>query len=146
MIEVKEMDIEEVLKVHKNIIEFDDDNPSKSFFEERYKNLNKLILVAYYKNNPIGYVIGYERDEDNSFYCWLAGVDYNYRRRGALTNMMKYFMKWTKDNGYKKIKIKTRNKFREMLNYLVKSGWQFMNVEVKDNAKDNRIELELDLI
>lgn len=146
MIEVKEVDIEEVLKVHKNIIEFDDNNPPKEFFEERYKNLNKLILVAYYKNNPIGYVIGYERDDDSSFYCWLAGVDNNYRRRGALTNMMKYFMKWTKDNGYKKIKIKTRNKFREMLNYLVKSGWQFMNVEIKDNAKDNRIELELDLI
>ena len=146
MIEVKEVDIEEVLKVHKNIIEFDDGNPPKEFFEDRYKNLNKLILVAYYKNNPIGYVIGYERDEDKSFYCWLAGVDNNYRRRGALTNMMKYFMKWTKKNGYKKIKIKTRNKFREMLNYLVKSGWQFMNVEAKENAKDNRIELELDLI
>lgn len=70
MIEIREVNIEEVLKVHKNIPEFYDLIPKKEYFEDRYRNKEKLIIVAYYNGIPAGYIIGYDKFQDNeSFYC-----------------------------------------------------------------------------
>lgn len=143
MIEVKEVEIEEVLKVHKNVLEFDDLNPKKDFFEDRYQDKEKLIIVAYYNNIPIGYIVGYDKTkENNSFYCWMAGVDINYRKLGALTALMNYQIEWAKSKGYKKLTIKTRNNRREMLNFLVKNNFYFTSIEPQENIKDYRINLE----
>lgn len=144
IIEVKEEQLEEVLKVHRNVIEFDESNLPKDFFESRYKDLEHIIILAYYNKRPIGYIIGYD-DSNNSkstFYCWLAGVDYQYRRKGALTALMNYLYTWSKENGYKKLRIKTRNRYKEMLSYLVKNNWNFLSVEEKGTIEDYRINLE----
>ena len=112
---VKESEIEEAIKVHKKVLEFNETEPEKEYFENRYKDSEKLIIVAYYHKNPIGYIIGYDKFKDNkeSFYCWMAGVDSNYRKLGTLTAMMNYQMNWAKKQGYKKLRIKTRNARRE---------------------------------
>lgn len=143
MLEVKEVEIEEAIKVHKNVLEFDDLNPKKDFFENRYKDKEKLIIAAYYNNIPIGYIVGYNKyEDDKSFYCWMAGVDINYRRLGALTALMEYQVEWAKSKGYKKLKIKTRNNRREMLNFLVKNDFYFTSVEPQENIENYRINLE----
>lgn len=144
IISVREGNLDAVLKVHQNIIEFDEKYPSEDFFLDRYKNLEHVIIVAYCSDVPIGYIIGYKID-DNVFYCWLAGVDVNYRRGGALTLMFDYLKKWCVERKYKKISIKTRNKYRNMLLYLVNNNWNFESVEKKDNVLENRINLTLDL-
>lgn len=70
MIEIKEVDINEAIEVHKSVLEFNETEPKPEYFENRYKNKDKLIIVAYYNNIPIGYVIGYDKYEDEeSFYC-----------------------------------------------------------------------------
>lgn len=144
---VKEVSLEEAIKVNKRVIEFTETDGSKEYFENRYKDSQKLIIVAYYQEKPIGYIIGYDKFKDNkeSFYCWMAGVDYEYRRIGALTELMKYQINWARENGYKKLKIKTRNSRREMLSFLVKTGFNFTSVEENENILENRINLELDL-
>lgn len=144
MISVREGNLDEVLKVHQNIIEFDEKYPSKDFFLDRYKSLEHVIIVAYCNDIPIGYIIGYKIDV-NEFYCWLAGVDVNYRRNGALTLMVDYLKKWCIERRFKKISIKTRNKYRRMLTYLVNNNWNFESVEKKDNVLEYRINLTLDL-
>ena len=143
---VKEVSIEEAVKVNRNVIEFDGKYTTKEDFEKRYVGKDNLIIVAYYKNIPIGYIIGYDRDNDGSFYCWMAGVDNNYRRLGALTTLMNYQMNWAKNKGYNKLKIRTRNNRREMLSFLVKNGFNFVSIEQRDNITENRINLEHDLI
>ena len=143
---VKEVSIEEAVKVNRNVIEFDGKDTKAEDFERRYQDKDKLIIVAYYENVPIGYIIGYDRDNDGSFYCWMAGVDNNYRRLGALTTLMNYQMNWAKKKGYNKLKIRTRNNRREMLSFLVKNGFNFVSVEQRDNITENRINLEHDLI
>lgn len=50
MIEIRDINVEEVLKVHKNIPEFYVLIPKKDYFENRYKRREKLIIVAYGKN------------------------------------------------------------------------------------------------
>ena len=143
---VKEVSIEEAVKVNRNVIEFDGKDTKAEDFERRYQDKDKLIIVAYYENIPIGYIIGYDRDNDGSFYCWMAGVDNNYRRLGALTALMNYQMNWAKKKGYNKLKIRTRNNRREMLSFLVKNGFNFVSVEQRNNITENRINLEHDLI
>ena len=143
---VREVPIDEAVKVNRNVIEFDGKDTKAEDFERRYQDKDKLIIVAYYKNIPIGYIIGYDRDNDGSFYCWMAGVDNNYRRLGVLTTLMNYQMNWAKNKGYNKLKIRTRNNRREMLSFLVKNDFNFVSVEQRDDITENRINLEHSLI
>lgn len=142
MIEIKEVNIDEVLEVHINIPEFVETKPNKQYFEERYKGKENIILCAYKDNIAIGYIIGYDKFSDESFYCWMAGVIPEYRKLGTLTKLMKYLTEWSRDNGYNKIKIKTRNDKRDMLKFLIKNEFNFTYVEERENIKDNRISLE----
>lgn len=147
MIEIKEVDIEEAMNVHSKILEFNDLEPKKEYFENRYKNRDKLIIVAYYNDVPAGYIIGYDKFQDNeSFYCWMAGVNTNYRRLGILTQLMQYLMDWASQRGYNILKIKTRNNRPEMLSFLVKNGFYFTDIEEREDIKDNRINLQKDII
>jgi ribosomal protein S18 acetylase RimI-like enzyme len=143
MIEVKEVTIDEALEVHKKVSEFQDE--PKEYFTSRYEGKNPLIIVAYYNNIPAGYIIGYDKFNDESYYCWMAGVDNNYRRIGALSKMIEYLIEWMKKNNYKALKIKTRNNRREMLSFLVKKGFNFTNIEEREKLEDNRICLELEI-
>ncbi len=141
---IKEVQIEEVVKVNRTIVEFDEPS-QKEYFEDRYKNKKKLIIVAYIAGRPVGYIVGYDKFEDGSFYCWMAGVNPEFRKRGMLKALMDYEDKWAKGKGYNKIKIKTRNNRREMLAYLVKYGFFFTKVVEQSNIEDNRILLEKEL-
>lgn len=76
----------------------------------------------------------------------MTGVDINYRRLGILTELMNYQINWAKDKGYHILKIKTRNNRREMLSFLVSNGFYFTDIEHKENIKDNRINLQKDII
>lgn len=138
---IKEVLIEEAIKVNSTIIEF---NPpyQKDYFENRYKDKDKLIIVAYINKQPAGYIVGYDRFKDRSFYCWLLGVNPKYRKKGVLKILMNYQNKWAKEKGYNKIKIKTRNNRKKMLAYLVKYGFLFTEVVQYPNIEDNRILLE----
>jgi ribosomal protein S18 acetylase RimI-like enzyme len=141
---IKEVPIEEAVKVNATIIEFDAPY-QKDYFEDRYKGKDKLIIVAYVDDQPAGYIVGYDKFGDGSFYCWMAGVNPRFRKLGLLKAMMDYEDKWAKEKGYNKIKIKTRNNRREMLAYLVKYGFFFTEVVQHLNIDDNRILLEKEL-
>lgn len=140
-ITVREAPIEDAVKVNSTITEFDERYP-KEHFEERYAGKEKLILVAYVGKQPAGYVVAYDKLGDGSFYCWMAGVNPAFRGKGILKAMMVHVERWAKAHGYGKISIKTRNNRREMLAYLVKYGFNFMEVEKHSDIADNRILLE----
>ena len=138
---IKEGSIEVAVKVNATITEFGKPY-DKTYFEDRYKDSVNVILVAYVDNQPAGYMVSYDKNNDGSFYCWMAGVDPLFRRLGLLDKMMRYVNDWSKNHGYKKLTIKTRNNRREMLSYLVKSGFYFTEVQSQPSIEDNRILLE----
>lgn len=137
---VREVPIEEAVKVNATIVEFEAPY-EKDYFESRYKDKERLIIVAYIDNNPAGYIVGYDRDADGSFYCWMAGVDPKFRKRGVLKSLMEYQDDWAREHGYNKLTIKTRNNRREMLSYLVRYGFSFTQVDQFPDISDNRIHL-----
>ena len=144
-ITVSETVIEEAVKVNSTITEFDENSFDKNYFEQRYADKKHLILVAYIEDNPVGYAVSYDRDSDKSFYCWMAGVNPEHRRKGVLTKIMQHLESWCRENNYNKLRIKTRNNRREMLSYLVSNGFFLTKVIPKENISETRICLEKQL-
>lgn len=118
---VKEVPVGQILGIHKKVSEFEVP-ASKSHFEDRYQDREQLVILGSIDDQPAGYLVGFDRDRDGSFYCWMAGVDPNYRRRGVLSALMDYQEAWARSHGYHGIKVRTINERREMLINLVKRG------------------------
>ncbi len=139
---IKEVSVEEALKVFPKIKEWDRPEAGKvSYCLERIGDKRYIALAAYNEEaENIGYLIGYERDQ--AFYCWFAAVEDGYRRMGILTKMMEKFIDYARSLGYDKVTLKTVNNKREMLSYLVKNGWNFMQVFPKDKPILNEIWVE----
>jgi len=146
-LEVKEVPIEEAVKVNATITEFIEAGKPypQTYFTQRYEGKKHLILVAYVDQEPAGYVVSYQRYEEDAFYCWMAGVDPQHRKKGVLKAMMDYQETWARQNNYKKIKIKTRNNIKAMLHYLVKYDFKFTEVIKKGHKEDWRIFAEKEL-
>lgn len=142
--EIKEINFEEAEQINNEVPEFD--KYSNEYFRERVGLKKSLILGAYVDGKRTGYLIAYDKFEDGSLYCWMAGVVLNFRKNGVLTSLMNFQNNWAKENGYSKVKIKTRNNRREMLAYLVKNGFLFTSVEEKSDIEENRILLEKSLL
>lgn len=138
---VKETSLEEALKVFGKIIEFDRQEASTvSYCENRIGKGPSLVLSAYVEDVNAGYLIAYEKD--SCFYCWVAGVAPEFRRMGILTEMMRLYEEFAKKHNYQKLAIKTLNNKREMLNYLVKNNWDFIDIIPNQNVKEVEMILE----
>lgn len=138
---VKEVSIDEVVRASAKVPEF---QPPLTVddFSSRVEGKDNVFIAAYVDNVVAGYIVGYNRDDDGSFYCWMAGVGSDYRRLGLLKSMMEYEDEWAKERGYSTLRIKTRNNRREMLGYLVKHGFDFVEVDQREEISENRIVLE----
>ena len=94
---IKEVNLEEALKVFKRIKEWDrPEAGTVEYCKNKIGNSNHIILAAYSDDENVGYLIGY--DKDNSFYCWVAAVDENYRRMGIAKKLINEMFKLCKDH------------------------------------------------
>ena len=78
----------------------------------------------------------------------LRGMHYLWKlliNIGIFSKMMKIYEEYAKKNNYKEITIKTDNSKREMLNYLVKNNWNFVDVITKSDLKNNEILLKKEI-
>ena len=140
-ISVKEVPVETIVQIHAMIPKFEKAYPTEHF-EQRYANKKRLLLAAFINDVPAGYYVGYDRYEDDSWYCWMTGVTPTCRRKGVLKALMQYQDVWVKKHGYTSIKIKTRNNRREMLAYLIAQDFDCIELETKADARDNRLFFE----
>ena len=139
-ITIRESTLETAVSMHERLPEFD--GHELGYYEDRIDDKKSLVIIAYVDEEPAGYLISYDRYGDGSFYCWLAGVLTEFRKKGVLKKMMNYLYDWAKLRGYKKILIKTRNKRREMLSYLTRNGFDIVRVSRREPQSENRILLE----
>lgn len=142
-ISIKETPIDEAVLASHTEKEFGE-TYSKEYFEKRYKGKDPLIIAAYMDGgkDPVGYLIGYNRFKDGSFYCWLSGVWGAHHKRRIFHTLMLFAQRWAHKKGYKSVKVKTRNKRKNILHYLVKSDYYFLEVIPNPDPAENRILLE----
>lgn len=140
IVEPREVSLEEAFSVHKQIPEFAP-NPPKTLedFQKEIDKADNLILVAYLDSVPVGYVVGYDKFKDGSFYSWMGGVIPEYREFGVYKVLKNFQEELVKQKGYKSIKVKTWNRRVEMRIFLAKSGYNIIALEEKSNPLDNRL-------
>lgn len=137
----KKISVSLALQVNALIPEFSDWY-SDSYFKERITWKDEILLWAYISDKLIWYMIWYNRDNDTSYYCRMAWVIPNFRQNWALKKMMSELFATAKEKWYTSVKIKTRNSRREMLSFLVKNNFNFIEIETKEEIVENRLLLQ----
>ncbi len=89
---------------------------------ERLADKPCLILLAYVEGELAGFKLGYEQ-ETAIFYSWLGGVSPDFRRLGLAQSLLEYQESWASRQGYNHIQVKTMNRFRSMLNLLIRNKY-----------------------
>jgi GNAT superfamily N-acetyltransferase len=131
--------------IHQQIPEFQIDSTTYKQLNERINNVkHPLILVAYVDNQPVGYLMGYERY--SSFYIWITGVLPNHRRQGVFVQLMNRIEQWALKENYKSLTIKTRNCFKSMLLFLISNDFKLIDIDKKQSIDTHRLILEKQLI
>lgn len=135
---IREASFDELYLIHQQIPEF----PSKIsmlYYGERLKNTLHLALVAELEGKVVGFKVGYQRDNQKIFYSWMGGVIPGFRKAGVASALAKFQEDWARENGFKKIFFKTRNRFPAMISFGLKRGFKIMEVIRKDSVEDYRI-------
>ena len=131
--------------IHQQIPEFQNQS---STYDELLVRINKakhpLVLVAYADNQPVGYLMGYERYQ-GSFYIWLAGVLPSHRRHRILDRLVKQTEQWANKANLRSLNVKTRNRFKSMLLFLISHDFKLIDIDKKQSVDDHRLIFEKQL-
>ena len=132
-----EAELADVLTIHAMLPEM---RPAESteHYTNRIKNRPHLAVVAYIDNQPAGFKLGYAEDE-HTFYSWLGGVVPNYRRMGLAKTLIEAQEYWANNAGYKRIKVKSMNRFPGMLRLLIAAGYVINGYEANDDPMEAKI-------
>ncbi|MEA1882581.1 MAG: GNAT family N-acetyltransferase [Candidatus Marinimicrobia bacterium] len=139
-IQINEGDLENTYAISKMISEFD--SPFTMAEYEKRLDGSGLVLTAEIDGDPVGFKVGYDRFQDGSFYSWMGGVDPDHRQKGIATELADYQEMWAKSQGYSSIKLKTRNKHEEMIEFSIKRGFDIIDSEPNDDIREIRIWME----
>lgn len=102
------------------------------------------LILAEIDQKPVGFKLGYTHDQ-NIFYSWMGGVDPDFRALGLGSELIELQHHWAKEKGFKKIKTKTKNKWKEMLILNLKSGFKVVGTYI-DSKGESKIMLEKSLL
>ncbi len=141
-ISIKEGTIEQAFELSHLIPEFDEPY-LKEEYKKRFSNTRYLILVAFYKDKPVGFKAGYEIG--GAFYTWMGGVLPDFRNKHIARKLAEIQQEWAKQNGFTKIKLKTRNKHKAMLNFALSDGFIITGFNEKENLNESNVILEKEL-
>ncbi|MBS4177475.1 GNAT family N-acetyltransferase [Lederbergia citrea] len=128
-----------IFKLHESIF-----GDSKSLCNRMEKKSGLLINVALDGTKVVGYKIGYQLTKEN-FYSWLGGVHENYRNFGVASKLLGNQHTFLKENGYKIVQTKTKNKWRKMLILNINNGFDVMDTYTDKNG-ETKIILEKNLL
>lgn len=139
---VREGTIDEVISVYPFVPELE--NPyQKGDYERRLlASLQHLIVVALVNAQVVGFKVGYQRDNDGSFYSWMGGVSNQYRRLGIAQKLADAMEIWCVSKGYRTLRFKTRNRHKAMLAFGLSNGFNLIAIEPAEQVEESRIWLE----
>ncbi|MBL3657531.1 GNAT family N-acetyltransferase [Fulvivirga sediminis] len=143
-IQIEQASLEEIIAISKNIPEFE--NPYQlTDYHKRLDRVKYLALKALVNGQAVGFKLGYDLGHQ-IFYSWFGGVLPNYRRYGVAKKLADTQEEWVKKHNFHFIRVKTRNHFKPMLIFALKSGFSIINIEKKEKTEEHRILLEKALI
>lgn len=130
--------LEECVQVVEQIQEFAHKETVESLSARLEGKARSLIQVAQEGDKLLGFKIGYQLDEQ-TFYSWFGGVSSLARNKGVAQKLLEIQEKWVEEQGYKQLKVKSRNQFPAMLRLLIRNGYLIENFEQKHPLTESRI-------
>lgn len=119
---------EEMARAESSIPEFERSHSAQDF-QDRLEGKSYLALLARDGERIVGYKIGHAQTQDR-FYSWVGGVHPDYRGRGLAREMMRRQERWCQKHGYTSISVKSENRFRGMLIFLLKEGYDIESLSI----------------
>lgn len=138
---IREGFIAEIVALSQQIPEFINPHAAQEY-QTRLSKVPHLILVACDAQTPIAFKVGYQRENDGSFYSWMGAVLPAYRRHRVALNLATHQEIWARQQGYTCIRFKTRNRLKNMLLFSLKNGFDVIHVEPRTQIEEYRITLE----
>ncbi|MEZ8102378.1 GNAT family N-acetyltransferase [Vibrio bivalvicida] len=130
--------LEECVQVVEQIAEFAHKETVESLSARLERKQRSLIQVAQQGDDILGFKIGYQIDE-TTFYSWFGGVSCLARNKGVAQKLLDIQEQWVTEQGYKQLKVKSRNQFPAMLRLLINNGYLIENYEQKEPLLESRI-------
>ena len=144
MINIHQTSIEEIYPLTLQVPEFAPHYSIEKFYE-RLGNRPYLILQADIGGETAGFKVGYEV-ESGIFYSWVGGVLPDFRKKGVARALADEMEVWLRARAYHTLRMKTHNKFRNMLLFAIGNDFEITGVEKRENIAENRILLEKKLL
>ncbi|HEY7119645.1 MAG TPA: GNAT family N-acetyltransferase [Tepidisphaeraceae bacterium] len=107
---------------------------STSFEEIIEDKRDVLALIAHLEGNPVGYKLGY-RERPGHYHSWTGGVLKEYRGQGIAARMQAWQHAWLRARGYRSVSFNSFNKFRQMLQFGLASGFVPDGVNVRPEGE-----------
>ncbi|BDY06917.1 GNAT family N-acetyltransferase [Ferrimonas sp. YFM] len=140
----REGTIDEVMALVEQVPELDTPYPREEY-EQRLGTVTHLIQIAEVEGKAAGFKVGYALDEQQ-FYSWLGAVLPQFRGQGVAKTLLRAQESWAKEQGFKQINVKSRNRYPEMLRMLLGKGYHLVDMQkASDTPLDYRILLEKSL-
>lgn len=111
-------------------------------YVKRLDSASHLILIAEIEGEIVGFKVGYEREQDGSFYSWMGGVLPEHRRKGVASLLAGRQEQWAVLKGYTSVRFKTHNQHQGMLLCSIKRGFKIVDFDTRATVDENRIILE----
>ncbi|MBQ4829993.1 GNAT family N-acetyltransferase [Alteromonas sp. CI.11.F.A3] len=134
----------ELMQVNLKIPEFDRE-VTQDKFKARLDGKDYLILVACSSSEPIAYKVGYAVSP-TEFYSWMGGVAPDYRKKGVATKLRKAQELWAANNHYCSISVKSMNRYPDMLQLLISSGYKICGYEDQGSENNSKIRFVKSLV
>ena len=134
---IRQGSVPELVRVNQQITEFAAPY-TEAVFRQRLEGRRWYGLVSESVNVLVGFKVGYEESE-TVFYSWLGGVLAERRGQGIARELLYEQERWVRRQGYRQIRVKSRNRFRSMLTLLTKEGYERVAVEPQADPADTRI-------
>lgn len=119
-IEIREASIDEAFLVARMIPELDS-RYSIEQWKEKLNGKKHLILIAFIRDVPAGFKVGYDKWNDHRFYSWIGGVVPEFRRRRVALELLEEMERLAV--GYSVLEMKTFNHHKNMLFFALKHGF-----------------------
>jgi GNAT superfamily N-acetyltransferase len=142
--EIRSVSAAEAAAFFSTIPEFRDSYPPAEYIK-RLADSPHLILLAYVEGEVAGGKVGYGLESD-CFYSWMGAVRPHWRRHGIAELLAVRQEQWAREQGFSRIRFKTRNSCRAMLQFALSRGFNIIGVETKELVPEYRIWLEKSLL
>lgn len=133
---------EEAFWISTQIPEFEEVYPESEYFRRCADKPHLALIAEQAGGELIGYKVGYERENDGSFYSWVGGVRPGWRRRGIATDLAHAMETWAESQGYNSLRMKTQNQFKGMLHLALGEGFDVIGFDPAETTMKHVVWLE----